>query len=328
MQITMDAKTIEHYVMRYLRVFDCTIIEKTPYSVTVKLSPEADKELTNRPYYWSFVERTDAPPETMTFKFVFEPSKAQAAIALNASATQEAPAPGTADGSAESILGRYFGFVPTQVMSRIPEDALTFGSSRLEQIFRSARSRGRFARLFEESAPHTPHRRAGATSGAYDTWLCVNYKVELVCDMKRSELHSLGFNLTTGEIRENFYESLLSRKLTPRIPAGIMLPHDRFPLPKAATLLEAHMQNKLRKYDHSWADSANKRLEDEIARIHTYYDGLIDNADDENKEAINLQHTNRLEEIDWQYRPRIELFVINCGLFHLKEIQQPSSLNN
>ncbi|TCZ70949.1 hypothetical protein E0485_22945 [Paenibacillus albiflavus] len=325
----LDAKAIEQYVMRYLQTLGCDILEKTPHSITVKLSPEADKELTNRPYYWSFVERTDAPPETMTFKFVFDPAAAQAAIEMkSASAAQEANTSGTGGaGTAESILGRYLGFVPTQVVSRIPEDALTFGSHRLEQIFQSARARGRFARLFEEATTPTPYRRGGLTRDAYDSWLCVNYKVELECDMKRSELHSLGFNLTTGEIRENFYESLLARKLTPRIPAGVTLPHDRFTLAKGASLLEAHIENKLRRYDHTWADSANKRLADELSRIQTYYDGLIDNTDElEAKEAIELQYRNRMEEIDWQYRPRIQLFAINCGLFHLHIEEHPPSL--
>lgn len=328
-QKSMDVQDIERYVIQYLKTLECDIIEKTPYSITVKLSPEADKELTNRPYYWSFVERTEAAPETMTFKFVFDPAAAaQAAAPLGASASQEAPpTDGTASGTAESILGRYLGFVPTHVVSRIPEDALTFGSHRLEQIFQSARSRGRFARLFEEAAAPAWPRRAGNARDAYDTWLCVNYKIELVCDMKRSELHSLGFNLTTGEIRENFYDSLLARKLTPRIPAGVTLPHDRFTLSKAATLLEAHLESKLRRYDHSWAESANKRLEDELARIHTYYDGLLDSMDDDDKkDAVQLQYRNRLEEIDWQYRPRIQLFVINCGLFHLQINEHPSSL--
>ena len=59
--------------MAYLEATECTVIEKSPEHVTVKLSPQADKMLTNRPYYWGFVERTGAPAETLSFNFVFDP---------------------------------------------------------------------------------------------------------------------------------------------------------------------------------------------------------------------------------------------------------------
>ena len=61
--------------MRFLEAYDCTILEKTPAYVTAKLSPEADREMTGRPYYWSFIERTGAAAETMTYKFVFDPEQ-------------------------------------------------------------------------------------------------------------------------------------------------------------------------------------------------------------------------------------------------------------
>lgn len=69
----MNSKQIQKFTMRYLEATGCQIVEKHPAYVTVKLSPEADKRLTNRSYYWSFVERTGAPPETMTFTFIFDP---------------------------------------------------------------------------------------------------------------------------------------------------------------------------------------------------------------------------------------------------------------
>nr|WP_313780205.1 YqhG family protein [Paenibacillus larvae] len=67
----MKTEQIEQFVMRYLESYNCQIIEKTREYVTVKLSPEADRELTGRPYYWSFVERTGVEPETMTYTWIF-----------------------------------------------------------------------------------------------------------------------------------------------------------------------------------------------------------------------------------------------------------------
>ena len=50
--MTMSAHEIQAYVLAYLEALDCQIMERSPAHVTVKLSPEADKALTNRPYYW------------------------------------------------------------------------------------------------------------------------------------------------------------------------------------------------------------------------------------------------------------------------------------
>ncbi len=71
----MNTEQIRKFVERYLEATDCQIIEKHPSFITVKLSPEADKALTNRPYYWSFVERTGAEPETMSMQFIFDPDE-------------------------------------------------------------------------------------------------------------------------------------------------------------------------------------------------------------------------------------------------------------
>ncbi|AIQ63578.1 hypothetical protein PSTEL_11295 [Paenibacillus stellifer] len=71
--MTLTPKQVQSQVMEYLMATDCQIIEKSPVHVTVKLSPRADRMLTDRPYYWGFVERTGAEPETLSFTFVFDP---------------------------------------------------------------------------------------------------------------------------------------------------------------------------------------------------------------------------------------------------------------
>lgn len=368
----MNLDQIRSFVLTYLEAYQCDIVEKAPTHVTVKLSVEADKELTNRAYYWGFVERTGAPAETMTMTFVFDPPAYQAAkqakpfTAGSGAGRGTPPAPGTgaavaaataapggapgAGGTSDSILGRYFGFVPTAVSVRVPTDDVTFGSRRLLQLFQSAKARGRFVRLFEEppggegetvatgttaaarsgaaagSAARTgAARRAGAAGAAvpappaatYETWLLVNYKVELVCDMKRSEIHSLAISLATGRIRERFYDEVLSRKLTPRLPDNVRLLPDALPLEEAAARLEAHLERTIHGYDHSWADRANEQLRDELARIDGYYGSLLKSVEPDKRAEVEVQYDNRKREIDWQYRPRVEASVINCGLFHL-----------
>lgn len=338
----MKTDEIQSFVMRYLEAEKCDIVEKHPAFVTVKLSPSADRELTYRPYYWNFVERTGATPETMTCTFVFDPEAHQAYLASASPAASTvtgepqpqaaglaqgqiqpnptgpaAPAAPGAPAQQDSILGRYFGFVPTQMTARVPKDEVTFGSRRLEQIFQAVRSKGRFVHLYEHYKPEQQPKSSPMSTTAYETWLQVNFKVEFACDMKRSEIHSLGFHMVTGEICENFQEQLLHRRLTPRIPAQVYMIPDKFTLPRAVIYLEQYLEHKLHGYDHSWAAEAKLRLEDELKRIRSYYEPLILHADIDKKQEIDNQYYNRRQEIDWQYRPRILISVINCGLFHL-----------
>ncbi|MCZ8514364.1 hypothetical protein O9H85_18430 [Paenibacillus filicis] len=349
----MNTEQIRSFVMRYLEAEQCDILEKHPAYVTVKLSPSADRDLTNRPYYWSFVERTGAAPETMTCTFIFDPEAYRELHPPQAAGTQtgisaaappglasiqgtgapvmgqQAPAapgmppqaPGTPP-QGDSILGRYFGFVPTSFTARIPRDEVTYGSRRLEQMFESVRTKGRFVRMFEHYAPDQPRN---AATVPYDTWLAVNYKIEYACDLKRSELLSLGIRLQTGEIRDRFHELLLAKKLTPRLPAHVYVTPDRITLPRAVLFLEEHLERKVAASDHRWAQEAQYRLSDELARMADYYESLLKSAEPEQRIDIETQYGNRRNEIERQYRPRVQVSVINCGLFHLPPANGPSS---
>lgn len=340
----MNARQVQKYVLRYLEATGCRIVEKSPAYVTVKLSPEADKCLTNRSYYWSFVERTGAEPETMTFRFVFNPAAMKPdASALDAgpntqtheampntqmgstgsneqgrgdgSSTAVPLPPGAPEGNPDSILGRYFGIAPRTSIGRLPTEEVTYGSGRLEQIFRAARAGGKLVCLFEDVKVAQSY---AYLSHPYVSWLCVNYKVEYACDMLREEIHSLGISLSTGEIRESFYLELLGRKLTPKLPSNTHLTKQTLTVAKAMTELEAFLERKIRLLDHTWSLEAQARLNDELLRIDSYYAELIAACEDERKAATEEQYANRQNEIRWQYAPRIQATVINCGLFHLE----------
>ncbi|MVO98579.1 YqhG family protein [Paenibacillus lutrae] len=422
----MNTGQIERFVMRFLEAYNCRIIEKTQHAVTVNLSPEADKELTGRSYYWSFVERTGVEPETMTYRFVFDPEGDAAAAAAArptpggpAAAGQPgyaagspvpggapgpvaagqpgyaagAPAPGGAPGpaaagqsgyaagspapggapgpaaagqpgyaasapvpggasgpaaagqpgyaagspapggasgpaaaglaqdtvrSADSILGRYFGTAPAPPIGRVPRDEVTYGSRRLQQLFQTALGSGRFTRLFEVTADNSGQLHSRAIPLTYCTWMNVNFKVEFACDMKRSEIHSLAINMTTGDICEEFHPLMLTKQLAPKLPANIHLLGDNLTLSRAASALESYLEQKIRRTDHSWADRANDILTQEHQLVRLYYEGMLAAAEPEAREEIETRYSARQAEVDWQYRPRILISVINCGLFHLK----------
>ncbi|WP_059053922.1 YqhG family protein [Paenibacillus senegalimassiliensis] len=318
--MSMTHEQIRDFVMTYLEATECNILEKSPHHVTVKLSPRADRDLTNRPYYWGFIERTGAEPETMSFSFIFNPEqhhaaekKAQAAATKNSE-----PASGEAQAEEDSILGRYFGGVrPLPILGpgRIQREELTFGSPRLGQIFEATRRGGRYVYLFEETAPR---QRLSLLPAAYEPWLGVCFKVEFSCDMKREELHNYGISLLSGKLDESFQERLATKNLSPRLPENVHIEPTELTLDEGRQALEARISAKLESYDESWATAARERLNDELALIDAYYRDLLQDPDAERAAGAQEQYEARRSEIRWQYEPRIVVSALGCGIFHLR----------
>lgn len=312
--MTMSPHEVQAYVLTYLEALDCQIMERSPAHVTVKLSPEADKALTNRPYYWGFVERTGAPAETMSFTFVFDPDSYQQAIeAAEAKAAQASPpvvphpagtngiTHGSSQGESpkETILGRYFGITPSLPQlgpGRILREDVVYGSRRLQQIFSAAREGGAFVNLFEQAAK----RQLRATTPAvYEPWLGVCFKVEFACDLKREELHFLGISLRSGEIIEKFGTRLNRRDLSPRLAENMHVQTAKVSLSDAGAALESHLTNRLLELDYSWAEKAKERLALELEVVDTYYEAVLREDTPEVEATGNLAsgtenvHSNR-----------------------------------
>ncbi|WP_141505749.1 YqhG family protein [Paenibacillus luteus] len=318
----MNEKQVHKFVNRYLEATECSILEKSPTHFTVKLSPHADRELTNRPYYWSFVDRVGADPETMTFLFVTDKHKYDAAEELKKTEAANAQAEGAVnaqDAAANAALGRSLGFVHGNLAApaRVPREDLFFGARKLEQLFEAAKAKGSFVHLFQEA-----ERRSANpfSSTPYTAWLGVNMRVEFASDRKREEIHCYGISLATGQCVEHFYDRLITHKLTPRLPANIHITKNGISFNKALNIVEQTLERKLRSYDYSWAEGASARLEEELERIRGYYEPLVKNALEENRPSVEEQFAQRQSEIRWQYEPRVTASAINCGIFHLEGI--------
>ncbi|GIP16772.1 hypothetical protein J40TS1_24140 [Paenibacillus montaniterrae] len=306
----MNTKQVQRFVQRYLEATQCTIMEKSPYHIKVKLSPEADRELTNRPYYWSFIDRLNETPETMSFLFVFDEEK------YNQMLNEQSVDPAPALSAEDKALDRVFGFAPKPIM-RVPKEHLHFGSNRLQQLFDSTQRNGSFVCLYQEPQQRALHPYA---SRPYTAWLAVNYVVELSCDRKREELFSLGISLVTGHCVEHFHDRLQAMRLSPRIPANVHLAKNGISYNKALSIAEAYIERKLKSYDYDWAVQAQARLKEELERLDSFYKPLLQHAEAEQEQEILQLQQKRMEEIRWQYEPRITASVINCGLFHLDGI--------
>lgn len=356
--MTMSKEQIQQFVVTYLETTECQFLERSPHHVTVKLSPRADRDLTNRPYYWGFIDRTGTEPETMTFAFVFEPERYDFEVAAKQEQEHQRmnpgadvgtgsaagspgqsppPVPGSLQSQQESAFGRLIGGMrPLPVLgpNRIQREDLHFGSPRLKQIFEAAKRGGRCVYLFED--PGSMQRRT-LLPAAYEPWLGVLFKIEFCCDMKREELHFLGVSLLNGNLDENFSTRLQGKSLIPRLPENVHIEPTRLSLEAARDALEQRLRSRLESYDDSWAVEASERLDDELSLIDAYYQDLLknpeedkpkakdkdkDNTDaEENSRNIQEQYEARRGEIRWQYEPRIVVTAINSGIFHLRSLR-------
>ncbi|MDR0266744.1 YqhG family protein [Paenibacillus sp.] len=306
--MTMSPQQVQEHMMTYLEGTECQFIEKSPYHVTVKLSPQADKQLTNRPYYWGFVERTGAEPETLSFTFVFDPEQYDKnEQAKSDSAPQQ-----------DSILSRYYGTAPLLPQigpGRIQREDVIYGSSRLQQIWNAARQEGSCLYLFEQPSAL---QRGTLFSAAYEPWLGICFKAEMACDVKKEELYFVGISLVTGRVSFPFPDLLKGVPLSPRLPENIHILPASLSLAEAADSLESYMTRQLAEMDYGWAEQARERLNEELAVIDLYYEDLLKEPDEEKLAAIREQHANRRSETTWQYEPKVHLSAITCGLFHLR----------
>ena len=322
----MNERDIHQYVQRYLDATNCTIIEKASDHFVVKLSPDGDRALTNRPYYWSFVDRVGSEPETMSFLFVtntkqYDKQETEAFEQQQSVEDTEFASNSDTDtlSSSDAHLVRSLGFVPPtlQAGNRYPRENLYFGARKLEQIFDAAKDNGSYVCLFEQ-----PNRRNANPfeSAAYTAWLGVNLKVEYICDQKKEEIYSFGVSLITGHCVENFHNRLLQCKLSPQLPSNVHIAKNGITPMRALQIIEHTLERKLKPMDYEWAEKATQRLEDELERVSSYYNKLLEHALEDNKTTIEEQFEQRKSEIRLQYEPRVTASAINCGIFHLEGI--------
>lgn len=287
----MDQIWVRNYLKQYLIAHQCHIIEEGPGHMTVKLSVETDKDLMNRPYYWTFVERTGAPAETTTVTFILQP-----------------------DHLPEEIRG---------------ED-LRFGSERLKQIFNSAKKRGRMIRLYQQFQPKNRLTEINRLSldawlGVNFKIEFISDKkkdriLSLGINLRTGKMKGRFFgDLLKTDLSPvlpanvSIVPSLLTiREAALQLEQWILheIDQEDFNWAKEA-------KERLDQEIHQLETYYQKRTETENTageKNQTKSDGELLQEDDEKEKKI--------EETKWQYSPRIEINPINYGIFYLNEIVQ------
>ena len=268
----MNKIDLRAFVTRYLNAMDCHVVESSAGHVRTQLSERADRDLVNRPFYWSYVEKLGIEPQPVTLSFVFEPEK-----------------------------------TPTDIKG----EHIAPGSPRLLQLFRSAQKHGQFVRLYEDVAINLQNPRG---SRPYTPWLGINYKIEWISDQLRNEIHSLGIHLLDGTIQDKFYETLMTRRWTPKLPSHRFVTKANLTITDAVNQLEFYIQGYLEQLDDTWAIEAEERMQGELERLAEYYKKTPSRTDDE---EFQTEYERRVWETKWQYQPRVEVSVVGAGLFYM-----------
>ncbi len=183
----------------------------------------------------------------------------------------------------------------------IKGENMHFGSPRLHHIFESTKKLAGYIRLYEKSVfvqKQTPLK----------PWIGLNLKVSYQCDRKKDVFHSIGLNLINGQFVENFHDNLLQLELTPKIP-DYSFTLSPLIMPKSGLKrIENYLKEKINGEEHSWAEEAKKRWQKDLNLLEHFY------KDSEEKgESYEIEK----QALTDQYEPKINISIINGGLFYL-----------
>jgi hypothetical protein len=203
-----------------------------------------------------------------------------------------------------------FIFHPDEAPAHLHGEYLFHGSPRFTQMLESAQKLGQFVRLYQE--PRGMDRYTNR-SKSYIPWLGINFKISYICDQKMDRICYLGFNLQSGEIEEGFYARIQPLPWTSKLPAQRHTVSPRFPIAEAAGECEYYLQDQLENEDHTWAINALTKLTQELEQLERFYPDEAHISPENHKEKKQRQ-----SETVWQFYPRVEVTVINAGLFYME----------
>ncbi|MGG3469978.1 YqhG family protein [Neobacillus pocheonensis] len=182
-------------------------------------------------------------------------------------------------------------------------EIIHFGSPRLHQIFESTKNLASYIRLYE-------NHRYGSSQTPMLPWLCMNVKISYQCDRKRDIFKSIGLQLINGQMVEDFHERLLKIPLTPKIPDYSFTLSPLVKPKSGMSRIENYLKSMIAEEDHSWAEDAKKRWEQDLQLLDHFY---------EDAEEENDSYETERQALKEQYEPKINISFINGGLFYLTE---------
>ncbi|MCR6110475.1 hypothetical protein HXA35_09055 [Bacillus sp. A301a_S52] len=176
-----------------------------------------------------------------------------------------------------------------------------FGSQRLHEIFRFVEKKGAHGKFYEGV-------NTSSQAISLKPWLSLNGKISYKCHQKKEMFFSIGLSLITGEMLNDFHTLIDNRSYHVTIPDYCFT---LTPLIKPATgisRIQNHIKKKIEHEDHEWAHAAEEKMKEDLSLLDIFYEDVFPKPASYEKEK---------EAIIEQYKPTIELSIVNGGLFYL-----------
>jgi len=180
-----------------------------------------------------------------------------------------------------------------------------FGSPRLQQILDYLKKNERFTKVFQNKTDIK-------NNTALHPWLVLNIKVTYIGKLQKDEVFSLGLNLINGMMKSQMMEFLNTLKLQNSIPNYCYTISPIIKLQSGFKRINSVIKNYIENQEHNWADESLEKLEEEINLLHSFY---IDST-----ELNKRQMKKEMEEIKIRYQPKINISIINGGIFYLHHV--------
>ncbi|SFL82547.1 protein YqhG of unknown function [Gracilibacillus orientalis] len=177
-----------------------------------------------------------------------------------------------------------------------------FGSPRLQQIFHHIKTNARFTILYEETD--------GDTKTALHPWLVTNIMVHYCGKQKKESVHSIGVQLINGVMKTDMMNHMDGLSMDRRMSdysftiSPIIKPVSGF------RRIFHYLENELLEEDMGWVKQSTDALNEEIQLLDYFF-----HQQEENKEILEKEQERLTERL----QPRIEIEIINAGLFYLTE---------
>ncbi|HAQ06119.1 MAG TPA: hypothetical protein DCR24_00735, partial [Bacillus bacterium] len=142
-------------------------------------------------------------------------------------------------------------------------------------------------------------------------WIGLNMKISYQCDRKRDIFQSIGLQLINGRMVEDFHDKLVKLTMSSKIPD---YSYTLSPLIKPKSGLgriQSFLSANIEQEDHSWAEEARNRWRKDLDLLHHFYEDSEEKSESYETEKAALQE---------QYEPKINITIVNGGLFYLTEM--------
>jgi Bacterial protein YqhG of unknown function len=258
---------------------------------------DVDKELTDRPFYWMWAEKTGQTIVPTILRLAFnEETQIRETARLREEALSKVNI------NEMTPMERMF-FRPP-----VPE-LVNLGSFRINKLHESLTVRGQFASVVPLNA---------SENAKFVPWLVLNGLITYRCDSLEQSWFSVGICMLNGQCVHDFFENV-QRIPMRSVPPQQLMSQAKLQLDVAVANLQKAVENIAENHPKEWADEATERLRKELQQVDTYYQSILPDIPPTEYLIVKTEHERKRIEMIERCTPRIDIEWTQCALVGLTE---------